>query len=93
VINTTTHVPPGTVLSDLGFAVISDATADETARTRGTSLSFASPALRGVSVLGADGRTHALVANFGDRAESVEIFGEALELPAGTATLRIQKST
>ncbi len=85
-----THCPPSTVLTDLGFAVLSDATADETAQTQGTSLSFASPGLRGVSVEGADGRTYALVANFGDDAETVEVFGQQVELAPGTAKMRIQ---
>lgn len=87
VIHTTTHCPPHTVLCDVGFAVLSDATSDETAQTRGTSLSFASPALRGVSVEGADGRTYALVANFGDEPETAEVFGQQIELPAGTANV------
>jgi hypothetical protein len=90
VLNAATHCPPDTLLSDLGFAVISGATADETAQTQGTVLSFSAPGLRGVSVEGADNLLYALVANFGKDTQSTEIFGKSVELPAGTAALRIQ---
>ena len=78
----------GEVLADIGFAVLSGATAESTARVRGGAIPFSQTGLRGVWVDGSDGRRYALVANFGAAVQTVDLFGEPMELAGGTAAVR-----
>ncbi len=80
--------PPGTVLTDCGFAVLSGATAAVTAGFRGGECRFVEPGIRGVWAETAPGRRYALVANFGSTAQTVEVHGARLELSPGQARLQ-----
>lgn len=82
----------GEILSDLGFAVLADATAEATASVRGGALSFPHPGLRGVWVDGSDGQRYALVANFSTGAQVVDVFGETVEVEGGMAVVRGAKT-
>jgi hypothetical protein len=78
----------GEVLADIGFAVLSDVTAESTSRVRGGAIPFTQRELRGVWVDGANSLRYALVANFGATAQSVDVFGELLELAGGAAVVK-----
>lgn len=79
---------PGTVLVDVGFAVLSGVTAAATAGVRGGALTDLAEGVRGVWVVGADGGRYALVANFGNTEQTVDVFGESVTLAGGTASVR-----
>jgi hypothetical protein len=79
---------PGEVLADIGFAVLSGGTARGTASVCGGPISFRRRDVRGLWVDGADGRRYALVANFSDADNAVDLFGETVNLPAGKAIVR-----
>ncbi len=83
-----TRCRPGSVLADVGFAVLSGVTADGTARVQGDAVPFEHEELRGAWVDGADGNRYALVANFGVADLNAEVFGETVGLLAGTAAVR-----
>jgi hypothetical protein len=74
---------PGEILIDVGFAVLSGATAAETAVVTGGALDLGHDLVRGIWVTGADGHRYAVVANFGDKPVVVEVFEERLEVRAG----------
>ncbi len=68
---------PGATLLDCGWAVLSSATSSE-ARSFAESgltrqMEFDSPALRGVSVPGADGKRYLVAVNFGEQPETVSL--------------------
>ena len=79
---------PGEVLADVGFAVLSSATAEVTANIRGGAIEFAGQGLRGAWVECPDGSRYALAANFGETAQTATVFGETFELAAGAAMVR-----
>ena len=79
---------PGEVLIDIGFAVLSGATAGVTADVRGGAIEFSQEGLRGVWVKCPNGSQYALVANFGAEARKAEVFMETFELAPGSAVLR-----
>jgi hypothetical protein len=68
-ISTPRWADAGTVLLDVGWAVLSGADADATrtcaADGRTLALAFGHASVRGAAVVGADGRTYVVVANFG----------------------------
>jgi hypothetical protein len=75
----------GTVLADVGFAVLSGVSAEATAAVRGGSIPLAGNALRGVWAEGADGTRYVLAANFGLEKRTVDVCGESMTLDAGMA--------
>lgn len=77
----------GEVLSDIGFAVLSGTTAEDTARVQGGALSSRQERLRGLWVDGANGVRYALVANFSDRVLRTDVLGQSVELAALRATV------
>jgi len=83
---------PGLVLTDIGFAVLSDVTAVCTADVQGGALPLMPKELRGVWVDGLDGRRYALVANFGADEQTVEVWGETFAVAAGAAVVRSASS-
>lgn len=78
----------GEILSDVGFAVLSGATAPETSRVNGGAIPLGGDALRGIWVEAADGKRYALLANFAQVAQTVTVCGEKTELAPGKAALR-----
>ena len=78
----------GEILVDIGFAVLSGATAEATAQVQGGAIPFSQKGLRGVWVDGSNGSRYALVANFGAAAQTVDVFGEPIELAGGMAIVR-----
>ncbi|MFH1024047.1 MAG: hypothetical protein V1809_11760 [Planctomycetota bacterium] len=86
--NRVTRCRSGEVLADIGFALLSGATAESTARVRGGAIPFSQKGLRGVWVDGANGSRYALVANFGAAAQTVDVFGEPIELAGGAAAVQ-----
>ncbi len=79
---------PGEILSDVGFAVLSGATAAATARVSGGAIRLNGRALRGVWVEGGNGKRYALLANFAPETQTVTVGGEKIELAARTAAVR-----
>jgi hypothetical protein len=77
------RVAPGSVLLDIGFAVLAGASAAQTAARIGGALSFDLPDLRGIWVLGADGARYSVLANFGDTPSEVQVDGRLVTVPAG----------
>lgn len=75
----------GEVLADAGFAVLSGATSEETARVNGGAISFSQKELRGVWVESAYGQRYALVANFGNAVQTAVVFEKTIELAPGAA--------
>ncbi len=80
-------VDPAETLLDVGFAVLAGATAEQTAQCSVERLTLAKPDLRGLRVAGFDGKTYAVVANFGSHDTPAELFGRSVPLPAGTAAV------
>ncbi|MDZ4197762.1 MAG: hypothetical protein U1E27_00590, partial [Kiritimatiellia bacterium] len=78
---------PGQVLVDVGFAVLSGASARETAGVRGGVLPGLPETCRGIWVDGADGKRVVLTANFGLEKQVLEVSGLKVELAAGEARL------
>lgn len=79
----------GTVLVDVGFAVISGVSAEATAAVRGGAIPLAGNALRGLWAEGADGVRYVLVANFGPEKRTVDVCGESMTLDAGMAQVHL----
>ena len=74
-------------LVDIGFAVLSDVDAGETATVQGGQLVFHQPGARGAWVTGADGQHYALIANFGQEPVTLEVWGHKITLQAGEARM------
>lgn len=79
---------PGSLLLDLGFAVLSGADAAETAAFEGGELKFAHPMVRGVWARGADGKTYWFAANFGEEPAEVSLGEVQVTLQPGEAVVR-----
>jgi hypothetical protein len=77
------RVSPGSVLLDIGFAVLAGASAVQTAARSGGALPFDLPDLRGVWVQGADGVRYSVLANFGAAPAEVWVDGSPVTVPAG----------
>lgn len=86
--NGVTRCCPGEVLADVGFAVLSGASAEITSRVAGGPLRLTPGAVKGIWAEGADGNRYALIANFGPDTQSVEVCGATTELAGGTAAVR-----
>jgi hypothetical protein len=82
---TTLRRLPNETLVDVGFAILSGVDAQATAAQIGGPLSFTDEGMRGVWVQGRDGVRYALVANFGSDLAQVDVFGQVVTLPAGSA--------
>lgn len=93
-------VDAGSVILDAGWAVLSAADAAGTARFADRAAAWHAPApARGVQVMGMDGRTYLILANFGDAEIALELPGVwqdlvratrvdgSVRLPAGRAAL------
>lgn len=78
---------PGEVLADVGFAVLSGATAAETSARSG-GLFFSGEAFRGVWVEGKDGRRYAVVANFSSDTQVVSVGTSQIEVGGRAAAVR-----
>jgi hypothetical protein len=78
---------PGQVLVDIGFALLSGASAEATSRVCGGVLPHMPESCRGIWVDGADGIRYALVANFGGEPQTVEVFGAKIAIGGGAAEL------
>lgn len=78
---------PGEVLVDIGCAVLSNVDAAGTSAFAVRRLNLAAPFLRGVCVNGFDGKTYAVIANFGADDAETEVFGTLMGVPAGTAIM------
>ncbi len=76
---------PGEILIDAGFVVLSGASAEATAACEGGVLQIDDPWVRGVWVVGADGRRHSVLANFGDVAARVTVGRRPVVVPPGAA--------
>ncbi len=84
----TTRCRPGETLVDVGFAVLSGATAAIVSGVDGGPLAFPENAMRGVWVDGGDGKRYALLANFTSETQAVTMCGEKIALAGGTAAVR-----
>lgn len=79
--------PAGTVIVDVGFAVLASVDAATTAAVTGGALALTPEAARGVWVTGVDGKRYGLVANTSSADVDVEVFGQRITVPAGEARL------
>ena len=77
----------GQILVDVGFAVVSAATAEYTKQVQGGSILLPQKDVRALWVIGADGKKYDLVANFGSAMEKVECLDKKVELSPSTAML------
>ncbi len=77
------RVPPGRRLLDLAFAVLSGSDAGETAALEAGRLELPEGMLRGVRLVGADGRRYELIANLGDAPAGAEVSGRRVSVAGG----------
>jgi hypothetical protein len=83
-----TRCRAGEILVDVGFAVLSGATAAVTSGVEGGPLSFPGNAIKGAWVDGADGIHYELIANVTSEPQSTPLQGETITLAGGTAIVR-----
>jgi NAD(P)-dependent dehydrogenase (short-subunit alcohol dehydrogenase family) len=83
---------PGEILLDTSFALLSGATAAETAAVAGGALDLEAAMARGVWVTGADGRRYAVIANFGEEPFVASALGERFEVEAGDCRVLAESS-
>lgn len=76
---------PSEILVDVGFAIVSEVTADMTSRVSAGPIPFDKEGIRGIWVEGADGKRYALLANFTPEGHTVNASGTKIELPGETA--------
>jgi len=81
------RVLPGSLLVDVGFAVLAGANGKMTAAVTGGPLPLDGELLRGAWIVGVDGLRYGLAANFGAEVAETTIFGQLISLPAGEVRL------
>lgn len=81
------RVLPGSLLVDVGFAVLAGADGPTTAAVRGGPLALDGTLLRGAWVTAVDGQRYGLVVNFGEEAAQTTLGGQIVLLPPGEARI------